>query len=239
MLKILRNKKTAKKVWIFLALIIIPAFTLWGFGSAFRSREENMQIGKVFGKSISPMEFRDAVNAVRVQAVLQFGEKYEEAMKQINFENQAWERLLLLYAAKKRHFNASDKEVTETIQSYPFFQAKGAFDNQTYKEILQYVLHVQPRVFEEQTRQNLIISKLYKQLTDNITVNDQEVKDEYAKLNLKLSVDYLASLPADFAKSVRASEAEIRDYFSRKSLLFKEPLSFNLEYIKLDSLEKI
>jgi parvulin-like peptidyl-prolyl isomerase len=239
MLKILRNKKTAKKVWIFLAVIIIPAFTLWGFGSAFRSREESAQIGKIYGKTITPLEFRDAVNAVRVQAVLQFGEKYEEAMKQINFENQAWDRLLLFYAAKKRQFSASDKEVIEAIESYPFFQTKGAFDNKAYKEILQYVLHVQPRVFEEQTRQNLIISKLYNQVTENITVNDQELKDEYAKLYVKLIVDYIASIPADFAKEVKYTEDQLKSYFSKNSLIFKEPLSFNLEYIKLDNLDKI
>ena len=40
MLRALRNKKTAKKVWIVLAVIIVPAFVLWGSGSLLRSKEE-------------------------------------------------------------------------------------------------------------------------------------------------------------------------------------------------------
>ena len=50
MLKILRNKKTAKKVWIVLAIIIIPAFALWGFGSSSHSRQENATAGRIFGR---------------------------------------------------------------------------------------------------------------------------------------------------------------------------------------------
>jgi len=62
MLKILRSKKTAKKIWITLAILIIPAFCLWGFGSALRSREETPFLGKVFGKSISIQEYVNNYN---------------------------------------------------------------------------------------------------------------------------------------------------------------------------------
>ena len=53
MLKILRNKKTAKKIWIGLAIIIIPAFAFWGFGGSMRSREDNVTAGRLFGKNVS------------------------------------------------------------------------------------------------------------------------------------------------------------------------------------------
>ena len=58
MLKFLRNKKTAKKVWIGLAIIIIPAFALWGFGGASRNKEETASVGKIFGHSVSIIEFK-------------------------------------------------------------------------------------------------------------------------------------------------------------------------------------
>ena len=53
MLKLLRNKKTAKKIWIVLAIIILPAFIFWGFGGAMRDKNEKGYIGKISGKKIS------------------------------------------------------------------------------------------------------------------------------------------------------------------------------------------
>ncbi|MDD5097969.1 MAG: SurA N-terminal domain-containing protein, partial [Candidatus Omnitrophica bacterium] len=113
MLKILRNKKTAKKVWIVLAIIIIPAFTLWGFGSSSRSRQENAPAGKIFGKSVSSQEFKKALAAARTAAILQFGDNFPKVEKYLNLESQAWERLILLQEAKNRKLDITDQEVVD------------------------------------------------------------------------------------------------------------------------------
>ncbi|MFA5200402.1 MAG: SurA N-terminal domain-containing protein, partial [Candidatus Omnitrophota bacterium] len=121
MLKVLRNKKTAKKVWIGLALVIIPAFTLWGFGGAMRSKDENKPIGKIYGHNVTDLEFKKALAGVRTTAIMQFGEKLPEVEKYLNLPAQAWDRLLLLYEAKRRNITIDDKEVIDLIQSAPYF----------------------------------------------------------------------------------------------------------------------
>jgi peptidyl-prolyl cis-trans isomerase D len=240
MLKKLRNKKTAKKVWIVLAVLIVPAFVLWGSGSLMRSsKEESGYAGMIFGRKIPLLEYKDAVEATRNQAMMQFGEKFSEMRKSLNLEYQAWERLILLYEAKKRKANVSDREVIEAIEGYPFFQRKGQFDERIYSEMLRYVFHTQPRLFEEQTRQNLMLSKLYKQVTEKINISEEEVKKEYRKANEEISLYYIAGLPTDFAKSITLSEEEIKDYFAKNTLEFKQPLSFNLDYISSESENKI
>lgn len=240
MLKKLASRKTAKKVWIILAILIVPAFVLWGFGGAFKSRQESQYAGKIFDKKISLLEYRDAFEAVKNQAIMQFGENFSEIQKYLNLESQAWDRLLLLYEAKIRKTNASDREVIELIESYPFFQRKGQFNNRIYSETLQYVFRTQPRVFEEETRQNIIISKLYKEITEGaVTLNEAEIQEEYRKANAEISVSYIAGIPADFIKEISLSEEELKDYFTKNALEFKQPLSFNIEYIALDSEEKI
>ena len=40
MIKLLRNKKVQKKIWIVLAIIIVPAFVLWGSASLLRGPKE-------------------------------------------------------------------------------------------------------------------------------------------------------------------------------------------------------
>ena len=62
-------------------------------------------------------------------------------------------------------------------------------------------------------------------------MSDEEIKKEYQRLNEKLSLYYIASQPLEFAKSISPGEEEIKDYFTKKSIQFKQPLSFNLEYV--------
>jgi len=239
MLKKLRNKKTAKKIWIVLAILIVPAFLLWGLGGALRSQKETAYVGKIFGKKISLLEYKDAIGAVKNQAIIQFGDNLSEIQKYLNLESQAWERLMLLTEAKKRKINVSDKEVIETIQKYPFFERNGKFDNRLYSELLQYVFRAQARIFEEQTRQNLMLSTLYNQVTQNLKVNEEEIKQGYRKLNEEVSIYYIASLASDFTKDLVPSEQEIKNYFNQNSLEFKQPPSFNIEYASSDSEDKI
>lgn len=238
MLKLLRHKKTAKKIWIGLAVIIVPAFVLWGFGGGMRNKE-NSSAGKIMGRNISFADYKDAMEAVKNQAIMQFGQdNFDEIRKYINLEEQAWERLILLNEAKKRRINASDQEVIELLEKYPFFQRKGQFDNRIYSEMLKYTFRAQPREFEEQTRQNIILSKLYAQITRDIKVSDEQIKNEYNKANEEISIYYIAALPAELQADIKPAEEEIKAYFQQNSFEFKEPLSFEAEYIITDSAEK-
>jgi len=222
MLKILRHKKTAKRIWIGLAIIIVPAFALWGFGGAFRSREETKPLGRIFGRAVSDAEFRDAVSAVTIAATIRFGDKLPEIEKYLDLDSQAWQRLVLLAEAKRRKIKVSDKEIIDLIERLPYFQYKGRFDNRVYTQTLQYVFRVQPRVFEEQTRSSLMLTKLYQQVTDNVKVEDRDVRLEYEKANQEISIDYLAALFADFAKNINPTEGQLKDYFEKNKEGFKE-----------------
>ena len=240
MLKALRKKETTKRIFFILALIIIPAFVFWGAGGASRSRSRGVNYaGKISGRNVSYMEYQESLNAVKNQAIMQFGDNLAEVQKFFNFEQEAWNRLLLLHEAKRRKITVSDKEVVELIEKYPFFQRKGRFEQKAYNESLQYLFRSPARVFEEQTRQNLMIAKLFDQLTADIKTDEEEIKEEYRKYNEEISLFYLASIPADFARNVSASETEIKNYFQKYSLQFKQPLSFNLEYLTLESEDKI
>jgi len=216
MLKLLRNKKTAKRIWIALAIVIMPAFLFWGLGSAVRSKEETAFIGKINGKKIPLLEYKEALSAVRNAAIIRFGDKFEEVQKDINLEAEAWERLLLLYEAKKYKLTASDQEVIESIESYAFFQRKGNFDNRIYNDLLKYAFRTSARAFEEQMRENLIIVKLYRKLTDNITLDDKEVREEYIKAATKEK----GKLPIDEKKFSLEKNDFAKRLLEQKKLIF-------------------
>jgi len=232
-MRLLRDKKLQKTVLIILAAIIVPAFVLVGVVTSDRGKQKDGSAGKIQGRKIPMAEFLESLSAVRNQARMQFGENLSLIEKNLGLESQAWERLILLKEAQRRKIDVSDTEVVGFIQRHPFFQAYGKFNNKIYSQILNFNFRIQPRVFEEQVRQNLMITKLYKEITDAVTLSDKEIADEYKKLAVEISVYYIAGLPPDFAKDITASEKELSDYFSRNSLLFKLPLSFNIEYVEL------
>ncbi|MFA4984746.1 MAG: peptidylprolyl isomerase [Candidatus Omnitrophota bacterium] len=233
MLKKLRNKKIAKWIFFMLLVLILPAFVFWGFGSYVRNKQEAGFQGKIYGRNISEQEFRDALEAVRIQAILQFGDRIAEVGKYLDLRSMAAERILLLSEAQKRRVRVKDKEVIETIRDYRIFQINGQFNDKYYQETLQYVFHTQPRVFEEYTRQNLMLAKLYREVTDNVRMTDEEILEEYRKANEKLSIYYISSLIADIIKDINPDEKDLKTYFEENRLNFKRPLSFNIDYFAL------
>jgi len=80
-----------------------------------------------------------------------------------------------------------------------------------------------------------MIFKLYSMVTQDASLTDAEIKETYQKENEEISVSYIAGLAGEFTKDVTASGEEIKDYFAKNSFEFKQPLSFNLEYISLPS----
>ena len=73
MLKQLRSKDVAKKILIGLAIIIIPAFVLWGAGSLRGGRSDRPRYaGTIFGRKVSFQEYADSWRAVRNDARMRY-----------------------------------------------------------------------------------------------------------------------------------------------------------------------
>jgi len=236
MLKRLRKKKTSKRIIIVLASVIIPIFALWGLSSVLEGKKERMYLGKISGRTISIQNYRSALDGVKNLAILQYGDNYAQVRNSLDFDGQTWERLILIAEAKKKGIKVSDKEVIDFITSYPIFWKDGQFDHDFYKEILRYVFDTPARTFEEQTRENLIIAELYDQATAGLTISDEELRDEYKKLNQEVSLDFIYANPLDSLKEVPQDETAIKEYFDGNSIEFKQPLSFNIEYVKTEIL---
>ncbi len=242
MLRKLHNKKIQKRIWIVLLVFILPGFVIWGFSSSIRSvKETDSGYGKIFNRSISREKYIEAVRAVEVQLQMQFGDSFDQVRKFFSerYKDMALQRLVMLYEAEKRRIRVSDSELISYIQKDPSFYRKGVFDNSLYEQIIKYSLHLQPRSFEEISRQNLLIRKLVEDVTREVKVSEAEILEAYNKENAQISVSYLAAIPADFARDIKPGETEIKEYFDKNSLLFKKPLSFNLEYLALDSIGQI
>lgn len=234
MLKLLRKKDVAKRILYVLAGIIIVAFVFLSPGSIIRGPKSTNYAGIVFGKKISFNEYKDNLLAIKNQALIRFGENFYAMQKFINFQKETWDRIILFYEAKRRKIKVSNKEVIETIKQYPFLQTNGKFDPELYNNVLNYFLKTSARKFEEETRQSLMLEKLYDQITKGVSLSDEEVLNNYKKTNEKIKLAYVRFLTKDFIKDVSVKDDELKKYFDEHASEFKKPETVNIQYLGMD-----
>lgn len=229
MLKNLRKKGFAKRIFIVLAVVIVPAFVLWGSASLLRSQRYSYA-GKIFGRKVSLEQFQESLRAVQIQGIIQFGENFFKLQQFLNLSAEAWDRLILLQEARKRKIKAPDQEVIEEIKQLPFFQRDGEFDDKLYQDLLRYGFKIPARHFEEYIRQRIILNKLYLSLTVKITVSEDELWSAYKRENEKVRVNYIFFPAADFEKDATVTEKELKSYFTAHQQELKLPPAINIHY---------
>lgn len=233
MLNVLRKRENLKKIMWGLAILIIPAFVLWGSGSSIRSRDLPKYAGKIFGKKISFRQYEASFQAARNEALMIYGEDFNKAVDLLNLEKEAWERLILLLQAKKEKIRVSDEELINFIQRLPFFQKEGCFNQEKYKIFLDYVFHASPRDFEEQIREALEIDQLKNRFINKVDLRDGEVEEVYKKENEKAKVFYVFIDPQKFTEEIHPAYEELEGYYQSHMAELKEPEQVNVEYIGL------
>jgi len=233
MLRQLRNKEVAKKILIGLAIFIIPAFVLWGAGSlrGGRTGQGPAFAGTIFGKKVSLEEYAKSGRAVKNEAMMRY-ENFEKIYRQLDLEGEAWNRLILLYEAKKQSIKVSDEELIKTIKSFPFLIRDNRFDTQLYEQVVVNTFRLSSREFEEDIRDSIIISKLANRVSEDVTVTDEELLQKYKEENEKIKIAYVAQSSKDFSENIDVSENEIEEYYKANAVGFKLPERVNIEYIE-------
>jgi peptidyl-prolyl cis-trans isomerase D len=234
MLKFLRTKERAKKtiLWLIIAVMVF-AFMLWG-AEAYRQKTGPDYAGVIFGRKVSIPQYRRMYISCLNDALMRFGEDYRRLLPYLNLNSQAWMKLILLHQAQKRKISTTNTEVIQAITTNPLFFRDGKFNQDTYEKTIRYYFNSSPREFEEETRNNLIIKKLYETLTKDITVNDEELLNAYKQEFENLSINYLQLKHKDFTAEVTPTEDELKAYYQKKATQFKMPPSVKVEYIGIE-----
>ena len=183
MLKFLRNKHHQKKIYIFLAVAIIPPFLMWGVTTSQKDSKIPSTIGVIENKKVSLREYLNSYRAVQHEMAFMYGERSKEVASTINIKGEAWDRILLLYQAKKEKIRTGDTEVVEWISRQPLFQSHGQFDANIYNLYVSRYLRSNARDFEEEIRNILTIEKIADKIRSHITIKDEELKTLYKQAN--------------------------------------------------------
>jgi peptidyl-prolyl cis-trans isomerase D len=232
MLKLLRKYSRSWFIAIAIGAIVV-VFVLWGVGS-FRSARLQ-EVASVNGAPILlPAFIRQYSDLMKQYQEQARGELTEETLKALHLKEQALGHLideeLLRQAAARLGIGVSDEELRARIQSYPYFQADGRFNERVYYQMLARV-HLGPEDFEKQERHRLIVQKLVQEITSFAKVSDEELRELFNLGRESVEVNYLAVSPEPYVAKQNVSDAEMAAYFKDHQAEFKTPERVQVRYV--------
>jgi hypothetical protein len=196
MMKFLRNKTVQKRLYIVLAVAILPPFLFWGVSVSGKGGSFSSALGLIGRQKITVKDYLQSVQAVERQVEMMFGSKAGRAVPRAHLYGQAWDRILLLHYAKTKKIRASDQEVVAWISNQPLFQKQGVFDTQFYRLYVEH-FRISTRTFEEEIRDTLTIHKIQESLgSAEATENLLKSLRDTLKVNAELMKEFL-SAPAE------------------------------------------
>jgi parvulin-like peptidyl-prolyl isomerase len=235
MLKFMRRHATGWMIKIMFSLIII-VFVFWGVGS-YRDREKVVaQVGPV---KVMVSEYSDAYKRLYNRYRTLYADRFDETvLNGLKLKEKAIDQIvekhLLLQKAKELHIGASDREFSEYVQSITAFMRNGHFDQKTYEQILKRE-GMDPKQFEKNEREAMIVAKLMAVLQDNgFSPSDQDMEKSYMRDRGLIRLGYLVFEPGDYEKSVNVDEREIAETYEREKAVHKTEDVYHLRYVTID-----
>jgi parvulin-like peptidyl-prolyl isomerase len=226
LLKFLRKRKNMKRIMWALAILIIPAFVIWGSGTSMKDKQNKPDYaGKIFNKKISYEKYIDMWNVTRDYALKNFGENFPQDF----IDKMAWDRLILLEEAKRQNLDVKDSEVLEQIASFPVFQRNGSFDKKTYK----LTMTDQARDFEEKIRDDILVGKLREKIVSDVYITEAEVKNAYKENFEKIKLSYTALPFNAFEKDITYKDDDLIKTYNTDKESFKKPEQVNVRYVQI------
>ncbi|MBF0522724.1 MAG: SurA N-terminal domain-containing protein [Candidatus Omnitrophica bacterium] len=220
----------AKKLIIIIGIAIAVSILIAGLFAG--SIKPATYVGEISGEKISTSQLQAAVTHAKIQALLRYGKMFKQLEKLFDLEQEAWQQLTLLQEAKKRHIKVSNKEVIDEIAKNDIFYRNNRFDPALYQGIIKSSFECQPQDFEETVRESLMMTKLFKDVTKDVSISDTQLLSEYKKTTEQLQVSFIP-FTADNKKESSVTDQEIKDYYVKNSATLRLPPSISVEYVLL------
>ncbi|AOX99774.1 peptidylprolyl isomerase [Jeongeupia sp. USM3] len=213
-----KNKTAVQVVLGLVALGLVVGFGVSGY-SAMQDGDDFY--AKVGGSRITE---RDVALATEGQAV-------SNEMKPMVVE-QLIRQKLLLQAAAKQGFAATDAEMQKVIMAVPAFQENGQFSAKRYQEMLA-AQQMTVAQFEQRVRDDIALRQLLSSFVSGNFQSQKTMDRMAALLGEKRAVAAALLRPEAYLDQVSVSEAEIKQYYDKHKDELKAPEMVKLAYVVL------
>lgn len=208
-------------LWLLVLAFVGTIGLVWGYG---KEKGEG-PVAKVGSYQITQVEYRRHYESTlrRLQEIT--GTPItREMIKQMNLGHTTLSGLIMdklqLIAAKDAGMEVSDEEIRREIESNTAFQRDGHFDRNSYFAILR-GNNMVPREYEKLLRQDIMVRKILKTITDSVQVTDQDLLDAFMRENGQVRARYYEITPASFTAEVSRSVDKALDaYFAANTSRF-------------------
>ncbi len=140
------------------------------------------------------------------------------------------------YEADRLNITVTNEEMATTIKQI----LPTAFNGDSPVGMDQYTAQVQQRFqltvagFEAALRNELLMQKFQKLVTDGISASPAELKDQFNYQNQKVKLDYAFIKPEDLEAKIAPDEAELKAYYEKSRSKYQEPEKRSVRYALLD-----
>ncbi len=231
-------------VGCFVGLIVIE----WGAQYSDVAHKTRGIIGKIDGNDIRYADFQSIYfNQMKQAQQQRDGEALSESELEALSEqiwNQIIEESIVNAFIKQNGIVVSDSEIVfdlnnnppDFLRQSPSFQTDGKFDANKYIQALHNPQFAKEWVnIENILRAQLPFTKVQNMITASVRVTESELRQEYAKRNLKLTGQLIYFSPAEFStNTLTVSDDEIKVYYDKHTEDFKEPEKAKLVYVHFD-----
>ncbi len=232
-------RKYNKIVMIFLFLLIIPSFVLFGVDRYNSNGDRGDVVATVDGQSITRTEWdqqhRNETDRLRQQMPSLDASIFDsDAARYSTLERMVRNRVLTA-AALKTNMTVSDDRLARLFAEDPglasFRDDKGNFDRQRF--IL--ATGRTPEQYEAAVRADMATQQLLSGVTGSAATNAAPLDVVLNALRERREIQVARFLPADFAKNVSVSDADVEAYYKSHEDRYRLPEQLDVEYIVLNS----
>lgn len=225
MLTKIREKAQGAFAWGILIIICVP-FALWGIQNYLDTGEE-APVASVGDKDF----FQRDVNRAYEQYSqnLQGMTIDEQSLKAQALEKLIKDEVLLQYVHDKG-LVTTDDTAREFIQSLPYFQVDGKFDEKRYKTMLN-LQKMSSMEFVNRIKNALIMEQFQRSIIDSSFATKYDVESFFKIQNQQRDVNYITVAVQKLAE--QPSDQEIETYYQQHQDLYQIPEQVSVEYIEL------
>jgi peptidyl-prolyl cis-trans isomerase D len=247
MLKTFReNFKHLKWVlWAVIAVFVIFVFADWGMGAAGGGGAGMDFAAKVGSSKITEVEFRREYVQAEERYRQMYGQSFSpELARAMNLPTQVLntlvDRRLLRAETERLGLTVSDAEVTARIlkmrdqQGNLLFVKDGAFVGEVIYRRMLAGANLSPEGFEADTREQALMEKLTRFVTESSFVGEDELKADFEGRTVKAKIAY-ALVPAPALSPESIPDAEAEAHFKTSPAEYQLPERRKAKYLLVET----
>jgi peptidyl-prolyl cis-trans isomerase D len=235
-------RRHQRLVLIFLTVLIVPSFVVFGVHGWQEYAADAGTIAKVGDQTVTRQEYDSVLRAQTERMQQMFGGAVDASqintpeMRGAVLDNLIQQKLLTQETLKK-HLSVPDAQVREALLAIPAIaqlrRPDGSIDEAKYEQLLS-AQNLTPQRLEAQIRFELASNQLPSSVQASAML-PKSVLERFAQLRAQQREVSVLSFPvADYAGKIVPTQAQIQAYYDAHKAAFQTPESAEIQYVVLD-----